>query len=655
MTTRRTTTKGCEGPRGGTTRSGGAPQAGAAWVAGLAIACGGPTPPPAAPPQSGVTSGAVLLGAPKEPAPVPPLRSNQVGYLPQFAKLATMANADRASAVWQLEDASGKVLASGNTKPFGDDRDSGERLHQIDFSSYRTVGDSLRLRVGSETSTAFAVSPNVYEALARDAFKYFYHNRSGIAIEMPYAGSSQWTRPAGHLSDRAVACAAAAGCDHTLDVSGGWYDAGDHGKYVVNAGISVWTLQNLYERMAHRAAPELERFGDGELGIPEGGNQFPDLLDEARWEVEWMLRMQVPEGKTHEGMVHHKVHDETWTAIGQRPPTDTAEIKMKRFLRPVSTAATLNLAAAAAQAARIWKGLDAAFAERCLTAAERAYVAARANPRVLAPDSDSIGGGSYSDARVEDEFYWAVAELYITTGKTEYGDAMAKSPFHHHVGAGSSPGSEDDKTPMTWQSVAALGTISLAIVPNPLGEGELRKDRAEIRRLAEKYLAFRDRQGYRIPFESFDGKFPWGSNSFILNNALLLGVANDLGPDRRYVDGMIDAMNYILGNNPMGMSYVSGYGTRSLKTPHHRFWSHVVNPQNPPAPPGAVSGGPNSSLQDPTVRDAGLLGCRPMKCYLDDIDAWSVNEVTINWNAPLVWVAAYLDQQARAAPPGQRR
>jgi endoglucanase len=636
----------------------GAVWAGRGWIAGplgalwMVVGCGHAAAP-AAPPPSGLASGAVLLGAgssvPVAP-PAPPLRVNQVGYLPRRTKLAVLADAGTQPLPWQLEDAAGQVVASGTTRVFGPDRDSGEHLHQLDFSSYFTPGAGLHLRVGAETSLPFAIGPSIYESVTRDAFKYFYHNRSGIAIELPYAGGAQWTRPAGHLSDKSVPCAPDAGCDYSLDVSGGWYDAGDHGKYVVNGAIAAWTLLNLHERMVHRASDELGRFADGTLGIPEGANGVSDLLDEARWEVEWMLKMQVPEGKPHAGMAHHKIHDESWTAIGTRPPTDTAEIKMRRFLRPVSTAATLDLAATAAQAARIWRELDPDFSARCLASAERAFAAATANPSLLITDADGKGGGAYSDDQVADERYWALAELTVTTGKPEYAAELVKSPYHHHVGAGARMGSADDWTAMTWRSVAALGTISLALVPSSLGDAEAEKDRAELRRVADEFLTLRDREGYRIPFTALNGKFPWGSNSFIVNNALVLALANDFYPDPRYVDGVVDAMGYLLGNNPMGMSYVSGHGTRTLQTPHHRFWSHVVNPSNPPAPPGALSGGPNSSLQDPVVQEAGLSGCAPMKCYLDNIDAWSVNEVAINWNAPLVWVAAYLDQQGRLAP-----
>ena len=96
----------------------------------------------------------------------------------------------------------------------------------------------------------------------------------------------------------------------------------------------------------------------------------------------------------------------------------------------------------------------------------------------------------------------------------------------------------------------------------------------------------------------------------------------------------------------MGQSYITGYGDRPLRHPHHRFWAHQANANFPAPPPGAVSGGPNSGLEDPYVQAAGLKGCAPQKCFVDNIEAWSTNEITINWNSPLTWVAAWLDEHA---------
>ncbi len=153
--------------------------------------------------------------------------------------------------------------------------------------------------------------------LRYDALAYFYHNRSGIEIEAQYVGE-EYARPAGHLTDAEVTCFKGkdnsgkdwSGCDYTLDASRGWYDAGDYGKYVVNGGISAWTLMNLYERFP-------DAYPDGSLMIPENSNDVPDLLDEARWEMEFLLGMQVPEGQTLSGMAHHKMHDRY---LGHHPP-----------------------------------------------------------------------------------------------------------------------------------------------------------------------------------------------------------------------------------------------------------------------------------------------------------------------------------------------
>ena len=113
-------------------------------------------------------------------------------------------------------------------------------------------------------------------------------------------------------------------------------------------------------------------------------------------------------------------------------------------------------------------------------------------------------------------------------------------------------------------------------------------------------------------------------------------------------------MNYLLGRNPMGMSYVAGYGTRAMKNPHHRVWAHQKDPRQPEAPPGAVAGGPNSMLQDPYIRKLGKSGCPAQTCYVDHVESYSTNEVAINWNAPLAWDAAFLDDVARAASAAQR-
>jgi endoglucanase len=570
--------------------------------------------------------------------PLPRIRVNQVGYLPRFDKRATLKDARPAPETWELLDASGKSVASGKTRVFGEDRDAGEFVHIIDFSSHRQPGTGYTLKAGDATSPPFAIEDSIYSELKKDALRFFYHQRSGIAIQMPYAGQEQWVHPAGHLSDKSVRCGEGTGCSYSLDVSGGWYDAGDHGKYVVNAGFAVWTLLDLYERKLLIARLPAD-VADSTLDIPESGNGTSDLLDEVRWEVEWMMKMQVPEGQKLAGMVHHKVHDVDWTAIPVAPHEDS----MERALRPPSTAATLNLAAVGAQCARVWRTVDPAFAQKCLGSAERAYRAALAHPSMFARGDDIQGGGSYADSDVSDERYWAETELFITTGQPQYLEAARRSPHFlkvpHTAGGGNCS--------MSWNNTAALGTLSLAVVPSKLPRNDLALARRALLGAADEYVADSHKRGYRVPLESMAGRYPWGSNSLVLNNGMILGLAYDLSKKPSYLIGVVDVMDYLLGRNPLSKSYVSGYGTNPLVNPHHRFFARQLSDQYPPPPPGIVSGGPNSSLDDEAAKRAGLGGCAAQQCYYDNIQSYSTNEVAINWNAPLAWVAAYLDEKAK--------
>lgn len=574
-------------------------------------------------------------------APVSDLRINQVGYMPGADKLATLVTQRTDPVVWSVELA-GKIVAEGKSQVLGHDADSGDAVHLVDFTKLDSPGDGFVLKVGEVKSAPFVISNDIYAQLKYDALHYFYHNRSGIEIAMPYAGEEQWARPAGHVSDKSVPCAPDAGCSYSLDVSKGWYDAGDHGKYVVNGGISLWTMLNQYERFKLRGS--VAPFNDGKLNIPEGKNKVPDILDEARWEMEFMLGMQVPKGQTHAGMAHHKMHDIAWTALGIAP--DDADKVMKRHLRPVSTAATLNLAATAAQASRLFKAYDPAFATRCLDAAERAWLAAKKDPAIFAdPGDGQAGGGPYDDNHVSDEFYWAAAELFITTKKSVYGQEVKSSQFF--VNFPSKTG--DLPSSMTWADTAALGSLSLALVSGALTPAEQKKLQTKIISVADTFLDVIAKQGYRTPFAAGKAGYPWGSNASVINNAIIMAYGYDFSASDKYLEGVLLSLDYLLGRNAMGQSYVTGYGTNPLRHPHHRFWSQQADPRFPAAPAGALSGGPNSGLQDPYVKAAGLAGCSPQKCFIDHIEAWSANEITINWNAPLAWVSAFADENGRKA------
>jgi endoglucanase len=535
---------------------------------------------------------------------------NQVGYPPSGPQRATLVTDALEALPWLLTDGDGRTVATGTTTPRGTDASSGQNVHTIDFSGHHEAGSGFTLTADGATSHPFAIGTGLYRPLLTDAMKFFYCQRSGIEIRDDLRPG--YGRPAGHLGDRDVACAPDAG-DYRLDVRGGWYDAGDQGKYVVNGGISVWQLLHAFE---HRRGLD-----DLVLDLPESGNGVPDVLNEVRWELDFLLRMQAPGG-----MVHHKMHDREWTGLPTLPHLNEQE----RHLRPVSTAATLNLAAVAAQGARIFGKYDADYAERLLAAARTAFTAAGNNPIRYAPVEDTIGGGPYNDDDVRDEFYWAAAELYLTTGEQQYADAVLASPLH----------TADVFGPyaLDWAATAAAARLDLALTPSELpGRDDVR---ASVVAGADRYLAALRAHPYAVAYAPPGNHWEWGSNSMVLNNLVVLAVAHDLTGEARYRDGVLEGLDYILGRNALGLSYVTGYGTDYAKNQHSRWYAHQLDPGLPHPPKGTLAGGPNSGLQDEVAQER-LAGCVGQFCYVDDIQSWSTNELTINWNAPLVWVTAF--------------
>lgn len=573
--------------------------------------------------------------------PVGHFRANQLGIQAQVPAHVVLVSDAAQPQEWRLEGKGG-VVARGMTAAFGEDAASGDPVHRIDVPAVARTG-TYTLSVGAD-STKVQVVSNPYGPLAKAAFNYFYQARAGTPILAAFAGGERWARPAGHPNE-VVGCFSGSdtdgnvwpGCgDYRVDVTGGWYDAGDHGKYVVNGGISVWTLQNLYEVEQARTKGKGTFAKAGKL-VPDQGRLDP-LLVETRWQMEFMLKMQVADGIRMQlpinqqpgpglvlsevdasGMAHHKMGDRNWTGLPMRPHDDPEE----RLLYPPSTAATLNLAATAAQCARLWRDVDRAFADRCLQAAQRAYAAAKRNPAIYSANFN--GSGGYGDPELADDFYWAAAELAVTTGEAGYRADLAASPI---VSKGYSEPS--------WGDTAALGAMTLALQ----GGADQGSEAKRIIGLADDYLAQQERTGYFIPFDSLD--YPWGSNSTLLNRAMLLGVAHRLTGEARYLDGMRNVMDYLLGRNPLAVSYISGFGARAMQHPHHRFWANVLDPSLPPPAPGTVSGGPNSTSMDDPIAKEMQGKCAPQRCWKDDIGAYAFNEVTINWNAPLVWVSAYL-------------
>ena len=590
----------------------------------------------------------------------PAIVLNQAGVLPGTDIVAVLNSSEQSSVSWQLLAANGVVIRSGETEVFGEDAASGLPVHRITVEGGIEPGQGYVFKACGGASRAFDAELGLYARLSEDALRYFYHNRIGTPIEARFAGGETWARPAA-LEGLTATCFSGEdqagnvwpGCAHELNVDGSWYDAGDFGVYAVNLGISIWTLQNAYERLANRDVLAASGWDDGRIALPETGNGVSELLDEARWGMESLLKLQIPEGAQTAaapgaqslgrdrlievdvidagGLVHHKLAGRQWPPL----PIMPEDADQERLLYPPSTAATLSLAATGAQCARLWAGVDDAFSTNCLTAARRAWVAALDHPDILAY-SNFDGSGAYGDGNLRDEFAWAAWELYQTTGEEPYLEAFEE------ISEGAPFSARPDN--FGWADKTVLPALSAAQSDQALSDAA----REQILAAADAAILIAEQTGYRIPIRP--DEYHWGSNSQVANRGIILATAFDLTGDPPYWQGVVDAMDYILGRNGLDQSYVSGYGARSMRAPHHRIWGGAVDAGFPLPPPGALSGGANSTnMSDPVA--AQLKGsCAPQLCWSDDVEAYALNEVAINWNAPLVWVSVFLDQTTQTNP-----
>ncbi|WP_075791575.1 glycoside hydrolase family 9 protein [Massilia putida] len=543
---------------------------------------------------------------------------NQLGFLPAAQKLAVVpagAN-DRFKVV---DAASGKAVFEGTLGPAATWDASGEAVRIADFSGLRTAG-AYRVAVsGQPDSPVFTIGADAYRALDVGAIRAYTLQRASIALDARIAGP--YARPLGHPDDKVLVHESAASgtrpAGTVIKSPKGWYDAGDYNKYIVNSGISTYTLLAAYEHFP-------AWFDKLALNVPETGNGVPDILNEVLWNLDWMATMQDPE----DGGVYHKLTNKSFDGMVM-PDRATAP----RYVVQKTTAAALDFAAVMATASRVLAPFDTKApgrSQRYLAASERAWRWAVNNPAALYRQPADIRTGTYGDEKVDDEFSWAASELYIATGKDEYRTrALAAAP-----GVQTEPG---------WADVRPLGWISLAQQRARLKKpDDADEARRQILAAADKLLARWQASPARLSLAKSD--FVWGSNAVVLNQAMMLVQAYRLTHKADYLNAAQSALDYTLGRNPLGMSYVTGFGAHPAMHPHHR----PSEADGIAAPvPGWLVGGPNPGQQDAKDCRVAYASKLPALSYLDIACSYASNEVAINWNAPLVYVAAALQSLER--------
>ncbi|MDE6103435.1 MAG: glycoside hydrolase family 9 protein, partial [Oscillospiraceae bacterium] len=359
---------------------------------------------------------------------------------------------------------------------------------------------------------------------------------------------------------------------------------------------------------AYEANPEL--YSDS-IGIPESGNGTPDILDEVRYELEWMKKMQRADGG-----VYHKVTCENFPGYVS-PEAEKAPL----IVTPVSTTATADFCASMALAYEFYKDIDPAFAQDCLERAESAWSFLEANPNLIFSNPTDITTGDYGDTSDKDERYWAAAQLYRATGNSKYENVLSGMP--------ASKG-------LDWSTVGDYGNIAILTDKNISSDSAIyTKAKSTVISQADKFTAVSNNSPYGVALTKFD----WGSNMTVANAGIILSTAYKLTNDEKYLNAANAQLDYLLGTNPVGECFFTGYGTVSPENPHHRPSMAVGKSMK-----GMLVGGVNQNLEDSAAK-AYCQDLPAAKRYVDNSESYSTNEITIYWNSPLTYLIALTDNE----------
>lgn len=519
---------------------------------------------------------------------------NEIGYRPLDKKIAVCCGKEAVK--YSIVKDGTQCVSEGVSAEGVYNPTTGDYEIKIDFSDVKERGTYV-VKAGDEVSAPFIVADNVYEEVRKSLMRFFFLQRCGVELKEEFGG--EFAHAVCHNTPARIY-----GTDKFLEVNGGWHDAGDYGRYIVAAAVTLAALFHAIENDESLLKTDMQ--------IPESGQAMPDILTEIRYELEWMLKMQ----DEATGKVYHKV-----TCAGFcdfiMPECETEEL----IICPFSLTATADFAACMAMAVKFYAPYDKAFAERMADAAKRAYAVMRS---IQVPggflNPEGVVTGTYEDKNERDEQYWAAAEMYKA-----FGDELYKKEFEDYV-------NQEIMHGYGWEDVGSFGNLAYLSTAYPIDETIAKKLRDAMVEKADALLKKCEANNFDISFDEND--FIWGSNMYIAENGSHLFDAYKITGDEKYLAAAREHIQYIFGKNPCNVCFVTGFGTNRVLEPHHRPSAAAKK-----AMPGMLIGGADSGLHDPdAIRDC--TGLAPAKCYTDKLLSYSTNEVTIYWNSALLMLMA---------------
>lgn len=516
------------------------------------------------------------------------IRLNSLGFLSRAEKIATIA----------AECSEFSVKKTGSDTPVLTGRPSGpyfqhefnQHVRMADFSRIHTPGKYYIEVPGVGRSYEFEIGDKVYDFAYYTVMRGFYLWRCGTAVDGDYNGI-HYHQDACHLQDGWEDYVGKK--DSRRDGTGGWHDAGDYGKYVVNAGMTAGTLFLAWEMYG-------DQLKNIKLDIPDTAPRYPDFLKELKYETDWLLKMQYPDGS---GRVSHKLTSLNFEGFVM--PQDDAN---KRYFTDWSSEATANFVGTMAMAARIFKPYDSQYAKKCLDAAICSYDFLQKNPEEKKADLKDFHTGAYTGPDYDDKIF-AAAQLWETTGDKKY-------LTEFEVRAMACRNKFDEK--WNWDKIKNLGMFTYLLSKRPGRDSDVVKAiEGDLITVAD-VLVFNGQSD--IYGRTMGDHYYWGSNGAIGSQTMILEVADRIAPNPDYQRTVLNSIGHLFGRNYYGRSYVTGLGHLSPLHTHDRR-SGADKVEQPW--PGYLVGGGQSATD-----------------WQDVEKSYQTNEIAINWNATLVFALA---------------
>ena len=519
------------------------------------------------------------------------IRLSQVGFLPNDIKSGVILSN------LELNESHFKIINSTNNKfefdgKIGNDEGKFGNFkysYKFYFSDFNKVGN-YKIALKSYRSFNFEIGNSIYSPVVKELMKFFPIQRCG------------YTNPVGHevchIADATSLIDGDKTLNQTLDVTGGWHDAGDYVKFLSTTALTTYTLLFAYD------------FNNEKYGFDFDNNNVPDILEEAKIGLDWMLRAQTDDNRLIIQVQNLQDHDVGW----RLPENDSLT-----FNRPGYIGIGKNIigiySATLALASRIWKEKfeNEVFADECLTTSQKYY-----KLKDVVQDIDSAGTGHYLDNKHEGKLALAAIELYITTKDRNY----LKDAKKYGLAAGAE----------YWWSYGNISTFAHYRLA--------KNDRYFLELIKQSLNSFNKSRNSKLFGETVS--LGWGSNLTQIGTALQAILYSDISKTNEFDSLKISVRDYLLGKNQWGISFVSNIGSNYSKNLHHQI-SFI----NKITLPGGFAAGPvlKSSVQSYnlpfTQRDRYSKFQTEYAYYRDDRMDYVTNEPTIINNAMAVLLFGY--------------